>query len=63
MPADVTARLNAETNKALGSDMREKLISQGLVVTPGSPDDFAKFQTADMARSQKIITDGKISVE
>jgi hypothetical protein len=33
------------------------------VFSPGSVDDFAKFQAADMARAQKIITDGNIRVE
>jgi tripartite-type tricarboxylate transporter receptor subunit TctC len=63
LPADITQKLNAETNKALASDMREKLLQQGLVLTPGTPEDFAKFQNGDMARSQKIITDGNIRVE
>lgn len=63
LPAEITQKLNAETNKALAGDMREKLIQQGLVLTPGTPDDFAKFQNADMARSHKIITDGNIRVE
>lgn len=63
LPADITQKLNAETNKALASDMRDKLIQQGLVLTPGTPEDFAKFQNADMARSQKVITEGNIRVE
>lgn len=63
LPAEITQKLNAETNKALASDMREKLLQQGLVLTPGTPEDFAKFQNSDMARSQKIITDGNIRVE
>jgi tripartite-type tricarboxylate transporter receptor subunit TctC len=64
LPAEVTQRLNAEVNKALnGADMRDKLTSQGLLLTPGSPEDFAKFQRDDMAASQKIITEGKIRVE
>lgn len=63
LPADITQKLNTETNKALASDMREKLLQQGLVLTPGTPEDFAKFQNSDMARSQKIITDGNIRVE
>lgn len=63
LPADITHKLNAETNKALASDMREKLLQQGLVLTPGTPEDFAKFQSSDMARSQKIVTDGNIRVE
>jgi hypothetical protein len=43
--------------------MREKFTAQGLLLTPGSIDDFVKFQRDDMARAQKIITDGKISID
>ena len=63
LPADITAKLNAEVNKALTGEMREKLTPQGLLVTPGSVDDFIKFQREDMARTQKLITDGNIRVE
>lgn len=63
LPAAITQRLNAEVNKALGTDMRETLNAQGLLLTPGSVDDFARFQQADMERSRKIITEGNIRVE
>jgi tripartite-type tricarboxylate transporter receptor subunit TctC len=63
LPADITQRLNAEVNKALASDLRDKFVPQGLLLTPGSVDDFVKFQTDDMAKSQKIITEGNIRVE
>ena len=64
LPADIAARLNAEVNKALASaEMRDKFPALGLLLTPGSIDDFVKFQRDDMARSQKIITDGNIRVE
>ncbi len=63
LPAEVTAKLNAEVNKALATDMKDKLQEQGLLLTPGSMADFAKFQQEDMARSQKIITEGNIRVE
>jgi len=59
----VLQRLNAETNKALSSDMKDKLVQQGLIVSPGSIEDFVKFQTQDMAQSQKIITDGNIRLD
>lgn len=58
----IQQKLNAEANKAL-ADMKDKLIAQGLVVNPGSIEDFIKFQTEDMARSQKIIADGNIRLE
>jgi tripartite-type tricarboxylate transporter receptor subunit TctC len=63
LPAEVTQKLNAEVNKALASDMRDKFAPQGLVLTPGSVEDFAKFQRDDMARSQKTVTEGNIRVE
>lgn len=64
LPAEITHRLNAEVNKALaGSDLRDKFIPQGLMFTPGSVEDFIKFQREDMARAQKIITESNIRVE
>ena len=63
LPRDLAERLNAEVNKALASDMRDKLTPQGLLLTPGSIEDFARFQRDDMARSAKIIADGKIRAE
>lgn len=62
-PADVIARLNAEANKALASDMKDKLEAQGLIVNGGSVADIVRFQREDMARSQKIITDGNIRAQ
>ena len=63
LPREIAQRLNAEVNKALGTDMRDKLVPQGLLLTPGSIEDFARFQKDDMARSAKIIAEGKIRVE
>jgi tripartite-type tricarboxylate transporter receptor subunit TctC len=63
LPADVTARLNAEVNKALATDMRAKLVEQGLIVNGGTVDEFVKFQREDMAKSRKIITEGNIRAE
>jgi tripartite-type tricarboxylate transporter receptor subunit TctC len=61
---DIRARLNAEVNKALASpDIRERFVAQGLLLTPGSSEDFVKFQRQDMAQAQKIITEGNIRVE
>jgi len=62
-PVDVIQRLNAEVNKALAGDMKAKLQEQALLLTPGSVEDFAKFQQSDMERSQKIVTEGNIRVE
>jgi tripartite-type tricarboxylate transporter receptor subunit TctC len=63
LPRDITARLNAEVNKALASDLRDRLLAQGYELSPGSPEDFARFQREDMARSGKIIADSNIRAE
>lgn len=64
LSADIRARLNSEVNKALASaDLRDKFTPQGLLLTPGTSEDFARFQHQDMVRSQKIITDGNIHLE
>lgn len=64
LPDDIRAKLNAEVNKALASpDMRDKFTAQGLLLTPGSSEDFVKFQHDDMAQAQKIVTAGNIRIE
>jgi tripartite-type tricarboxylate transporter receptor subunit TctC len=63
LPPDIAQKLNAEVNKALNSDMKQKLEAQGLLLTPGSIDDFVKFQRDDMALSRKIVTESHIKAE
>ena len=63
LPADIKTRLNDEVNKALSPDVREKFTQQGLLINGGSVEDFVKFQTNDMSRAHKIITEGNIRVE
>jgi tripartite-type tricarboxylate transporter receptor subunit TctC len=63
LPAEITAKLNAEVNKALATDMRAKLVEQRLIVNGGTVEEFVKFEREDMAKSQKIITDGNIRAE
>lgn len=60
---EIVQRLNAEVNKALSGEMRERLTQQGLVVAGGTPEDFARFQREQMAKSQKIILEGNIRAE
>ncbi len=63
LPADIAQRLNTEVNKALVGEMKAKLEAQGLLLTPGSMEDFARFQRDDMARSIKLITEGNIRAQ
>ena len=63
LPQEIAHKLNAETNKALAGEMKIKLESQGLLLTPGSIAEFVKFQREDMAQSRKIVTEGNIRAE
>jgi tripartite-type tricarboxylate transporter receptor subunit TctC len=60
---DIVQKLNAETNKALAGDMKDRLLGNGLIIEAGSPEDFAKFQRDDTARAMKIINEGGIKLE
>jgi len=63
LPAELVSKLNVAMNKALASDMRDRLIADGIVPGGGSAFDFAKFQAEDIAASGKIIADKKITLE
>ena len=63
LPSDVTQRLNAETNKALAGEMRERLLSQGILLGGGSVAEFARFQQDYINDMAKLIADAKIKVE
>ena len=63
MPKEIADKLNAEVNKALKGEMKDKLVEQGLILTPGSIDDFVKFQQEDTAKVAKIIKDANIKAE
>jgi tripartite-type tricarboxylate transporter receptor subunit TctC len=63
MPKEIADKLNAEVNKALNGDMKAKLTEQGLLLTPGSIDDFVHFQQDDTVKVAKIIKDANIKAE
>ncbi|MFO1304710.1 MAG: tripartite tricarboxylate transporter substrate binding protein [Burkholderiales bacterium] len=63
MPREIAERLNAEVNKALNGEMKAKLTEQGLLLTPGSIEDFVKFQHDDTVQVTKIIKDANIRAE
>ena len=63
MPKEIADRLNAEVNKALNGEMKVKLTEQGLLLTPGSIEDFVKFQQDDTVKVAKIIKDANIKAE
>lgn len=56
LPTDMTAALNAEVNKALrAEDLRKKLNDQGLEITGGTPEQFAKLMRDDLVKWGKVV--------
>jgi tripartite-type tricarboxylate transporter receptor subunit TctC len=62
-PAAIVEKLNAEVNKALSSGIKDKYEQLGIAITPGSVAEFARYQKDDMARSRKIVQEGRIHVD
>jgi tripartite-type tricarboxylate transporter receptor subunit TctC len=64
LPADITAKLQAETAKALAApDIKERLATLGFEAIGSTPEAFAKFIDAEAAKYQRIIQDAKIRAE
>ena len=63
LPAEIAQKLNAEINKALAGDMRDKLLAQGILLGGGSVSKFNKFQQDYMTQMGKLISEAKIRVE
>lgn len=64
LPAPITARLNAETNKALNApDVLGKLNDNGLAAIGGTPDDFKALIEDGIARYGAIIRAAGIEPE
>lgn len=64
LPADITAKLQAEIVKALAQpDIRERLATLGFEAIGSTPGEFATFIEAESARYGQIIRDAKIKAE
>jgi glycogen operon protein len=63
-PREIIARLNEGILKSLGDkDLRDKMIQRGSDPITDTPDQFASFLRADMARWAKIVKTSGIKVE
>jgi len=64
LPADITKRLNGETNRILAQpDVREKMVAIGVEVVQSSPEGFGKTLRADTERYNKLIKELHITAE
>lgn len=63
-PAPVIAQLNRAINRALAdADVQSKLLSAGLVATPGTPDAMGAFLAEDARRWAKVIQAANIKFD
>jgi len=64
LPAAITARLNAEINKSLGTrSLRERLAGEAIDPMPMTPEQFGKFIQNDIARWSALARERGISLE
>jgi tripartite-type tricarboxylate transporter receptor subunit TctC len=64
LPADITAKLQAEVAKALAlPDMKERLATLGFEAIGSTSAEFAKYIDAESVRYSQIIKDAKIKAE
>jgi tripartite-type tricarboxylate transporter receptor subunit TctC len=64
MPPAIVARLNAEIQKIMRSpEMQKRLETEGANFIPMSPEQFAAFQKAEIAKWAKTIKDANIKVD
>nr|WP_233473922.1 tripartite tricarboxylate transporter substrate binding protein [Cupriavidus pauculus] len=61
-PAPVVARLNAAARKAVTAEaFRKRAEAEGLLVTPGTPEELGRYVRGEQARWAKVVKDAHIS--
>jgi len=64
LPPEVTARLNAEVNKALQSpDLQKKYADQGVDVSGSTPEQFAALIRNDVAKWGKVVKESGAKID
>lgn len=64
LPKDITARLNAEINKALQTaDLKKKLGDQGADVAGSTPEQFAKLVREDIVRWGAVVRESGAKID
>ena len=63
-PKEIITRLNAEAIRALAApEVREKLLAQGLVPTPMTPEQLGRFIRNDLERWSKVVKAASIRLD
>ncbi|MEJ5990326.1 tripartite tricarboxylate transporter substrate binding protein [Ramlibacter sp. PS3R-8] len=64
MPADIVAKINAETVKILARpEVKDKLVQEGSEPTPGTPQQFAAHIRSEHAKWSTLIREANIRIE
>lgn len=62
-PGPVIARLNAAARKAVTSEaFRKRADAEGLIVSPGTPDELARYVRSEALRWSQVVKDAHISL-
>ena len=62
-PPAVVARLNAAAKKAVAADaFRKRADAEGLIVSPGTPEDFGRYVRGEETRWSKVVKDAHITL-
>ena len=63
-PREVVAKLNAQINQALNSpDMKTRLLSEGAIATPVTPEAFGQLIVRELARWKPVIQSGRVKAD
>ncbi|TMG76489.1 MAG: tripartite tricarboxylate transporter substrate binding protein, partial [Betaproteobacteria bacterium] len=63
-PRDVIAKLNSEVIRILNSrDIRDRTRSQGIELGGSTPEEFAAFIRADIAKWGNVIREARITID
>ena len=64
LPDDIAKKLNAEASKAMRSPkVTERLRSQSFISSSGTPDDFARHITREIANYSRVVRDANIQID
>jgi tripartite-type tricarboxylate transporter receptor subunit TctC len=63
-PKDIVVKLNADIVKALNDPtVKKRLLDAGAEANPGTPEQFAKFLHAEIAKYTKVVKDAHVTVD